>query len=166
MINLIGGISGHVDLDISVDYCKSKALLTPDCIYYEYYTLYPVEQCVKEQLCITDLGNQTASNCPQKKCKFDLVHQEVSDCPCLTTGDPRANKACPTYCSKGNVTTACVCDTNKEGFTVAQCMLEKECKFDLANQSSSDCPCLSTADPRANRTCPGYCSTGYNVQYS
>ncbi|KAA6381458.1 MAG: hypothetical protein EZS28_023017 [Streblomastix strix] len=144
-------ISGHVDLDISVDYCKSKEDLTSECICYEYYTLYPVKQCVKEQLCITDLGNQTASNCPY--------------CPCLSTGDPRANKACPAYCDKGNITTQCVCDTNKEGFTVAQCMLEKECKFDLANQSTSDCPCLSTADPRANRTCPGYCIRGY-TQYN
>ncbi|KAA6391085.1 MAG: hypothetical protein EZS28_013391 [Streblomastix strix] len=201
--NLQGGIIGHVDLDISVDYCKSKALLTRDCICYEYYTLYPVEQCAIDYACKYDLEHQSASKCSclstgdpragkqcpaqyakgdvtqgctcdtnlpgytvaqcqlEKRCKFDLVHQEVVDCPCLSTGDPRANNACPAYCSKGNVTTACACDSNKEGFTVEQCKLEKACKFDLANQSSSDCPCLSTADPRQNKTCPPYCIRGY-----
>ncbi|KAA6378489.1 MAG: hypothetical protein EZS28_025984, partial [Streblomastix strix] len=203
MINLIGTVSGYIDFDISVEYCKSKAELTASCICYEYYTQYPVDQCVRQQLCITDLIHQTAHNCPclstgdpragkqcpvyctkgdvikectcdtndsgfivaqcqlEKRCKFDLIHQEVSDCSCLSTGDPRANGTCPAYCDKGNVTTACACDTNKESFTAAQCKLEKACKFDLSNQSPSDCPCLPTADPRQNKTCPPYCIRGY-----
>ncbi|KAA6382452.1 MAG: hypothetical protein EZS28_022021 [Streblomastix strix] len=134
---------GQVDLQIWEDYCKSKTELTLDCICNATSTTYPESQCQKDKLC-----------------KFDLRNQSANVCPCLSTGDPRANDTCPAYCVKGNVTENCVCDSNITGYSVGQCQNEKTCKFDLIHQSNATCPCLSTADPRANGTCPAYCVKG------
>ncbi|KAA6362653.1 MAG: hypothetical protein EZS28_041820, partial [Streblomastix strix] len=102
---------------------------------------FPLSNCEKEKLCITD-----------------LVHQPSSDCPCLSTGDPRAGNTCPAYCIKGQATANCTCNTNTPGYTVDQCQKEKLCITDLINQPNTTCQCLSTADPRAgNGQCPAYC---------
>ncbi|KAA6377442.1 MAG: hypothetical protein EZS28_027031, partial [Streblomastix strix] len=135
--------SGYVDLKIWEDYCKSKADLTLDCICDANSTSYPIAQCQKDKLC-----------------KFDLIHQPIDVCPCQATGDPRAGGTCPAYCVKENLTSNCTCDSNLPNYSDGQCQIDKACKYDLIHQSNATCPCLSTADPRANGTCPAYCVKG------
>ncbi|KAA6395538.1 MAG: hypothetical protein EZS28_008933, partial [Streblomastix strix] len=82
------------------------------------------------------------------------------DCPCLSTGDPRAgNGQCPAYCVKGQVNDTCVCDPNSSTYPYSACQLDKLCITNLINQTATDCPCLSTNDPRAGNTCPFYCTS-------
>ncbi|KAA6389622.1 MAG: hypothetical protein EZS28_014852 [Streblomastix strix] len=195
--------SGYIDLEITQEYCKSKVELTKDCKCDPYSTTYSVAQCQKNKLCFTDLIHQPIDDCPclstkdprangtcpaycdkgnvtkncvcdsniidftveqcmnEKTCKFDLIHQSNATCPCLSTADPRANGTCPSYCVKGNLTSDCACDSNITDYSVESCQREKKCQFDLIHQSNATCPCLSTADPRANGTCPAYCIRGY-----
>ncbi|KAA6385577.1 MAG: hypothetical protein EZS28_018897 [Streblomastix strix] len=195
--------NGYIDLQIWKEYCKSKVELSADCICNPQSTSYPLAYCLRDKQCKYDLIHQTPSNCPclstkdpraggtcpaycvkgnvtencvcdsnitgysvgqcqnEKTCKFDLIHQSNATCPCLSTADPRVNGTCPAYCIKENLTSDCICDSNITGYSVEQCQNEKKCKYDLIHQSNATCPCLSTADPRANGTCPGYCIRGY-----
>ncbi|KAA6365989.1 MAG: hypothetical protein EZS28_038484, partial [Streblomastix strix] len=85
--------------------------------------------------------------------------QTVADCKCLSSGDPRAGNTCPAYCIKGSTNQSCVCDTNATNFPIDQCLKEKACKYDLTNQTATDCACLSTGDPRAGKSCPSHCTS-------
>ncbi|KAA6362995.1 MAG: hypothetical protein EZS28_041478, partial [Streblomastix strix] len=124
-------------------YCISKDDQTANCVCDSTSTSYTLEVCQMDKLCT-----------------FDLVHQTITDCPCLSSADPRAGKGqCPAYCVKGNVTSDCVCDTNLTSYSQQVCEIDKKCKFDLINQSKSDCPCLNTSDPRAGGKCPSYCTS-------
>ncbi|KAA6399259.1 MAG: hypothetical protein EZS28_005210, partial [Streblomastix strix] len=122
-------------------YCKSKAELTSDCVCDPNSTSYPSSDCEKDKLCT-----------------YDIIHQNISYCPCQSTGDPRNGSFCPVYCMKGYVSINCVCDTNSTIFPLAQCQKDMLCATDLVHQSASDCPCLPTGDPRAGNTCPAYCT--------
>ncbi|KAA6386015.1 MAG: hypothetical protein EZS28_018457 [Streblomastix strix] len=137
-------VYGYADLDKAPEYCKSKAELNTDCKCDATSTSYTIAQCQKDKLCLTD-----------------LIRQDAIDCPCLSTGDPRANGTCPAYCVKGNLTSNCTCDSNLPNYSVGQCQIDKACKYDLIHQSNATCPCLSTADPRAGGACPEYCIRGY-----
>ncbi|KAA6397037.1 MAG: hypothetical protein EZS28_007433 [Streblomastix strix] len=102
----------------------------------------PRSQCSQSKLC----NNPSA----------DLTNIPVSRCPCLSTGDGRAGKSeegfsCPDYCEKGAATEDCTCDTAKDGYTLSECQQEKECKFNLAQQTKEYCPCLPTQDPRSDK---------------
>ncbi|KAA6390066.1 MAG: hypothetical protein EZS28_014407 [Streblomastix strix] len=123
-------------------YCISKVDLTANCVCDTGSTSYLLEICLMNKLC-----------------KFDLIHQTTTDCPCLSSADPRAGITCPSYCVKGNLTSECVCDSNSSSYSSSICVIDKKCKFDLINQSKSDCPCLNTGDPRAGGKCPDYCTT-------
>ncbi|KAA6315351.1 MAG: hypothetical protein EZS28_055433, partial [Streblomastix strix] len=154
-------------------YCTSQDIPTSDCVCdYNPNAQYPLQTCQSEKKCTasssstvpTDSCTCSGANYPSG-CKCPINSSQLSGipssrCDCLTTGDPRANGICPAYCIIGNANQSCVCDTNKEGFSVAQCQKEKACKFDLINQTISDCPCLSTADPRNGTFCPAYCVKG------
>ncbi|KAA6348817.1 MAG: hypothetical protein EZS28_051961, partial [Streblomastix strix] len=124
-------------------YCV-KGQVTANCTCNTNVPGYTVDQCQKEKLCV-----------------IDLINQPNTTCTCLPTGDPRAGKGqCPAYCIKDQVNQSCVCDTNIPGYTQAQCQTEIKCKFDLANQTNSTCPCLNTGDPRAGKgQCPAYCTS-------
>ncbi|KAA6372949.1 MAG: hypothetical protein EZS28_031523, partial [Streblomastix strix] len=130
---------------------------------------YPLAQCQKDQLCITDLISQLAANCP-----------------CQITGDPRAGKGqCPVYCtSKDQPNKDCACDI--ESITSpSKCQQEKQCTASSSSQVPQDsctciesnqpqgckcpndpqllvgiskerCECRSSGDPRANGICPAY----------
>ncbi|KAA6385948.1 MAG: hypothetical protein EZS28_018524 [Streblomastix strix] len=131
--------SGYIQLQ---QYCKSQIELTRDCICNPDSQSYPIDQCSQD-----------------KSCSYDLIHQNQSYCPCLNSGDPRAGKGeCPAYCIKGQVTPDCVCDTGSSSYPESTCEIDKLCVIDLAHQSTNDCPCLSTGDPRAGNTCPAYCT--------
>ncbi|KAA6390548.1 MAG: hypothetical protein EZS28_013927, partial [Streblomastix strix] len=176
--------NGYIDLEIAQEYCKSKTELTLDCICDTYSVSYPLAFCLRDKLCITDLIHQPIDECPCQStadprandtcpaycirgyvtsdciCDTNLSSYPVeSYCPCLATGDPRAGGVCPAYCVKGQVTSECVCDYYIPDFTIAQCQTEKKCKFDLADQTNTTCPCLTTGDPRAGYgQCPAYCT--------
>ncbi|KAA6379381.1 MAG: hypothetical protein EZS28_025093 [Streblomastix strix] len=92
----------------------------------------------------------------EKAQKFDLGNQTVSNCPYLNIGDLRAGKLFQAYYIKGLESQNCACDFKITGYSIDKCLKEKTCKFDLINQLSNDSLCLSTADPRENRTCPAY----------
>ncbi|KAA6331915.1 MAG: hypothetical protein EZS28_053333, partial [Streblomastix strix] len=115
----------------------------------------------KECVCDSNKDGFTVKQCKlEKACKFDLANQQPSDCPCLSTADPRQNKTCPPYCIRGYVTSNCSCDTNLPSYPVDSCLKEKNCSFELINQSVANCPCLATGDPRAGGACPAYCVKG------
>ncbi|KAA6399265.1 MAG: hypothetical protein EZS28_005209, partial [Streblomastix strix] len=145
VINSATDAEGYVNINPSIELCKSKLLINSNCMCDPYSTAYPVDQCLKDKICVVDLINQTNATCP-----------------CLSTGDPRAGKGqCPAYCVKGNLTQNCVCDTNITNYTVQQCQQEKLCTFNLSNQTNTTCPCLNTSDPRAGKgQCPAYCVKG------
>ncbi|KAA6368146.1 MAG: hypothetical protein EZS28_036327, partial [Streblomastix strix] len=93
-------------------YCV-KGQVTANCACDSNITGYTVQQCQQEKLCITNLVNQTAANCP-----------------CLSTGDPRAGKGqCPAYCiGPDNPTSDCVCDSNPNAYYPPQtCQSNKKC---------------------------------------
>ncbi|KAA6376312.1 MAG: hypothetical protein EZS28_028162 [Streblomastix strix] len=124
-----------------IQYCKSKSELTSDCICDSNSSSYPSSDCEKDKLCT-----------------FNLTNQSNATCPCQSTGDPKNGSFCLVYCMKGQVSINCVCDTNSTIFPLAQCQKDMLCATDLVHQSASDCPCLSTGDPRAGNTCPSYCT--------
>ncbi|KAA6389667.1 MAG: hypothetical protein EZS28_014804, partial [Streblomastix strix] len=130
------------------EYCKSYALLTEECVCEIGSQVYPSITCQIE-----------------KTCKYDLANQNISYCPCQSTADPRAGKACPAYCVKGQINTSCVCDTGNSSFPLQNCQTEQICIVDIINQPNATCPCLATGDPRAgNGQCPAYCQRGsYNT---
>ncbi|KAA6398039.1 MAG: hypothetical protein EZS28_006436 [Streblomastix strix] len=132
--------SGYANIT-QKEICKSKANQTSDCVCDSTSTSYKLEVCLMDKLC-----------------KFDLIHQNITDCPCLSSADPRAGDTCPSYCVKGNLTSDCVCDSNSTSYSSPICEIDKKCKFDLINQFKSDCPCLNTNDPRAGGKCPAYCT--------
>ncbi|KAA6384196.1 MAG: hypothetical protein EZS28_020280 [Streblomastix strix] len=120
-------------------YC-TKGQVTSECICDTNSSDFTIQQCQKEKLCISE-----------------LIHQTVADCKCLSSGDPRAGSTCPAYCIKGSTNQSCICDTNATNFPIDQCQKEKACKYDLINQTATDCPCLNSSDPRAGDTCASYC---------
>ncbi|KAA6375524.1 MAG: hypothetical protein EZS28_028949, partial [Streblomastix strix] len=129
--------SGYVDLEIALEYCKSKTELTSDCACDINSTTYPESQCKKDNLCLTD-----------------LVHQNSTNCPCLSTADPRANGICPAYCnSKDEFTLNCVCELGSSIYPQATCEKDKLCIVDLIYQSVSNCPYLEFNDPRGESLC-------------
>ncbi|KAA6353247.1 MAG: hypothetical protein EZS28_051226, partial [Streblomastix strix] len=87
VVNDKDDVNGFIDLNVTQELCQSKTEMTADCMCDPDSTTYPVAQCQKDKLCITDLSHQTPSNCP-----------------CLPTNDPRSGQTCPAYCVKGNVT--------------------------------------------------------------
>ncbi|KAA6364356.1 MAG: hypothetical protein EZS28_040117, partial [Streblomastix strix] len=138
-------VEGYVNINPTIELCKSKELINSNCMCDPYSTAYSHEQCLNDKVCVVD-----------------IVNQNNTTCPCLSTGDPRAGKGqCPAYCVKGNVTTNCTCDSNIINYTVQQCQQEKLCTFNLSNQTNATCPCLNTSDPRAGKgQCPAYCVKG------
>ncbi|KAA6373500.1 MAG: hypothetical protein EZS28_030973, partial [Streblomastix strix] len=100
-------------------------------------TYYPVAQCRIDKLCITD-----------------LIHQSITDCPCMTQSDPRAGGICPQYCtSKAELSINCVCETGSSLYPQATCEKDKLCIVDLIHQSTANCPCLEFNDPRGESIC-------------
>ncbi|KAA6374605.1 MAG: hypothetical protein EZS28_029868 [Streblomastix strix] len=117
-------------------YCVAKDSLTANCICDSNSSTYSTSNCEKDKLCITD-----------------LVNQPNSSCPCLNTSDPGVGKGqCPAYCIQGQVTQQCVCDIGISSYPTSTCEREKQCTFNLINQTKITYPCLSTGDPRAKST--------------
>ncbi|KAA6335980.1 MAG: hypothetical protein EZS28_052917, partial [Streblomastix strix] len=91
-----------------------------------------------------------------KKCKFDLINQSKSDCPCLNTSDPRAGGKCPAYCtSKDQPTTDCICDSNSTSYPQSTCQSEKgHCSTSSNSTVPKDsCECTGTNSPSGCK-CP------------
>ncbi|KAA6316868.1 MAG: hypothetical protein EZS28_055193, partial [Streblomastix strix] len=99
--------------------------------------MYPQSVCEKDKLCFDD-----------------LVHQTKADCPCLLKGDPRAGDICPSYCkSKAELTVNCICELESSSYPQATCERDRLCIVDLIHQSTANCPCLNTNDPRGESIC-------------
>ncbi|KAA6363042.1 MAG: hypothetical protein EZS28_041431, partial [Streblomastix strix] len=78
----------------------------------------------------------------------------VDQCPCLPSGDPRADgDTCPAYCVQGSLTLDCQCDTKSVSYSPETCLIDKLCNYDLVHQSEDVCPCVDN-DPRAGKACP------------
>ncbi|KAA6356845.1 MAG: hypothetical protein EZS28_047628, partial [Streblomastix strix] len=162
----------------------AKGDVTQSCTCDTNLPEYTVAQCQLEKRCKFDLDHQEVSVCPSnvttacvcdsnkdgftvkqcklnKACKFDLANQQPSDCPCLSTADLRHNKTCQPYCIRGYAQSNCTCDTNLPSYPVDSCLKEKNCSFELINQSVANFSCLATGDPRSGCACPAYCIKGY-----
>ncbi|KAA6370252.1 MAG: hypothetical protein EZS28_034222 [Streblomastix strix] len=141
------------DSNPSAQYPPSSCKSEKKCTAYS-------DQIVPTNSCTCSLSNHpTGCKCPTEI--FQLIGILQSRCEFLSTGDPRAgNGQCPTYCVKGSLTSYWFCDTRLSDYPNAQCIQEQKCKFELINQNSSYCQCLSTGDPRAGKgKCPVYCTS-------
>ncbi|KAA6401982.1 MAG: hypothetical protein EZS28_002496 [Streblomastix strix] len=77
-----------------------------------------------------------------------------TNCPYLSTGDPRAGKGeCPSNCIKVSLISDCMCDSGSSNYPSATCDKDKKYAFDLANRTQATCPYLSIGDPRSETVC-------------
>ncbi|KAA6375453.1 MAG: hypothetical protein EZS28_029019 [Streblomastix strix] len=123
--------------------------------------------CIKDSLisdCECDTGSYqypSATCTKDKACKFELINQTNTTCPCLSTVDPRDGKGqCPAYCLKGQLIQNCACDSDSITYPSQTCQIDKLCQFNLINQTQEICECLQKSDPRAGDVCPPYCVKG------
>ncbi|KAA6401089.1 MAG: hypothetical protein EZS28_003383 [Streblomastix strix] len=121
-------------------YCV-KGSVNSSCTCDTGSSTYPSTQCQQEKLCITSLANQTAANCP-----------------CLSTGDPRAGKGqCPAYCTgPNNPTSDCACDSNPSAqYPPATCWAYKgQCTVSSGSSVPQDsCTCSGSNYPSGCK-CP------------
>ncbi|KAA6391676.1 MAG: hypothetical protein EZS28_012797 [Streblomastix strix] len=112
--------------------------------------------CVKdsttpEYVCDANISNYSVEQCQQEKLyKYDLIHQTVANCPCLSTGDPRAGGICPAYCTSKDIPTSdCVCDSNSTIYHRSTCQFEKQyCQINSNSSVQKDsCICTGTNYP-------------------
>ncbi|KAA6395532.1 MAG: hypothetical protein EZS28_008945, partial [Streblomastix strix] len=93
----------------------------------------------------------------EKACKYDLANQTATDCACLSTGDPRAGKSCPSYCTAKDTPNAdCACDSNPSSqYPPSTCQFEKiYCQINSNSSVQKDsCICTGTSYPSGCK-CP------------
>lgn len=57
VVNSATDVEGYVNINPTIELCKSKELITSSCMCDPYSTSYSHDQCLNDKVCVVDIVN-------------------------------------------------------------------------------------------------------------